>query len=143
MNIKNYTSSTPASQSISRIEDKLRMMGAKSINKEFTADQQLAGIKFVIEINDHPVCFELPANIPAVFSILRQKVKKHSSASDKRCREQAERTAWKLLFDWVEVQCSMIYLQQAEILQVFMPYAMMEDKSLYRTLKESGFKMLN
>lgn len=53
--------------------------------------------------------------------------------------EQAERTAWKIVQDWVEVQMSMIQMQQAEILQVFLPYLFDGRRTYYQALKDSNY----
>ena len=58
--------------------------------------------------------------------------------------EQAQRTSWKILYDWVQVQVSMIQLQQAEFIEVFLPYCYDReaDKTFYEKLKGNGFKQL-
>ena len=57
-------------------------------------------------------------------------------------KDQAERTAWKIVQDWVEVQMSMIQMRQAEMLQVFMPYLWDGKETFYSRVKGDGFRML-
>jgi hypothetical protein len=56
--------------------------------------------------------------------------------------EQAERTAWKIQQDWVQVQMSLIKLKQADMLQVFMAYVWDGEQTFYERLKGRGFKQL-
>jgi len=66
----------------------------------------------------------------------RKKLRKQDFA------KQADRTAWKIVQDWVEVQMSMIQLKQAETLQVFLPYVYNGKKTFYQSLKETNFRGL-
>lgn len=145
MNLKNYTSSVAPEKSISRIEKKLVSIGAKNINKEYDKDQMLVSIKFLIDINSHTVAFALPARVKVVFDVMWKEISRPRPDTHKRIQEQAEMTAWKIIADWVEIQASMIYLEQAEILQVFMPYALVgsSNVTLYDKIKGDGFKALN
>jgi len=56
--------------------------------------------------------------------------------------QQAERTAWKIVQDWVEVQMSMIQLKQADTIQVFLPYIYNGKKTFYQSLKEANYRGL-
>lgn len=142
MNLKNYTSTVPASRSIERIKNVLRKLKVSNINEEYK-DGALLGIKFLIDINGSTVVFELPAQVDKVFNVMWLEVKRQTESRKEVIREQAERTAWKIICDWIEVQASMIYLEQAELLQVFLPYAVMPTgKTVYHTIKEGGMKLL-
>ena len=56
--------------------------------------------------------------------------------------EQAARTAWKLVQDWIEVQVSMIVMKQAEFLEVFLPYVWDGRQTYFESVKSGAFKAL-
>jgi len=138
MFLKNYTSEVPVSQTIYRIEQVLIKCGVIGIGKEYTGTNgQVAAVTF--SINDNGKCFNvrLPADVDRALDALwldyvdgdklspdgkqlewsPRKKKKRSDFA-----QQAERTAWKIIQDWVEVQMSMIQMRQAEPTEVFLPY---------------------
>ena len=122
MNLKNYTSTVPASTSMSRIMKSLVEAGATDISMKYT-DQICTAITFRMVIAGQvPMFFQLPAKIDPCFKVLYAEVKRPQPDTKKRIREQAERTAWKIVSDWVDIQLSMIQLEQAEPLQVFLPF---------------------
>ena len=61
-----------------------------------------------------------------------------------RLMEQAERTAWKFLADWVDIQLGLVELGQGEFLEVFLPYVYdpAKQQTFFERIKESGYKML-
>ncbi len=144
MNIKNYTSTVPASTSMARIEKALVSGGATDISKKY--DQCVCtGITFrMLIMGRDPMFFQLPAKIEPCFNVLWKEVKRPQADTKQKIREQAERTAWKIIADWVEIQLSMIMLEQAEPLQVFLPYVYnpAKEQTFYEQLKENSFKAL-
>ena len=56
--------------------------------------------------------------------------------------EQAERTAWKLVQDWVEVQMSMVQLKQADVREVFLAYIWNGRQTFFQNLEQTGFRAL-
>jgi hypothetical protein len=140
--IKNYTSAVPVERTIMRIEQALIEGGAIGIMKNYT-DGCLEAISFQIPSpGKGPVAIRLPANVQAVYDILRKAMKRPRLESLKRLQAQAERTAWKLVQDWVEVQMAMVNMQQAEILQVFFPYLWDGRQTLFAAYKQGNFKLL-
>jgi hypothetical protein len=57
----------------------------------------------------------------------------------KSLREQARRTAWKLAQEWLEIQLAMVAMQQAEIVQVLLPYAVRGDQTFFQAFKRAGY----
>ncbi len=142
--VKNYTSQVSAINSVNHIEKRLVSCGATDILKLYE-DKKLSGIAFIIVINEKRVPFRLPARIDKIEKKLTGNVKRPRKGTVGRIHEQAERTAWKLLSDWVDIQISLIELDQAELMEVFLPYAYDHSKqeTLYDKYKANDFKMLD
>lgn len=143
MKLRNYTSSVSVEKSVSAIESLLVKAGALTVSR-FYDDGRLAGFFFQIPVNGIAMTFKLPANPLAVRRVMEGEVKKPRRGTMNRVWDQAERTAWKLLHDWVHTQLSMIQMEQAEAMQVFLPYAYdgKNDQTFFEKLKGSGFKQL-
>jgi hypothetical protein len=144
MNLKNYTSGVPIDRSVSLIEHDLVRAGAQHIAKSYDEEGNLSGIIFQIAVNTIPVTFKLPSRWQSCFKVMFEEVRKPRPGTEERIREQAQRTAWKILSEWVAIQLSMIKLDQAEIIEVFLPYAydMEKQQTFFERVKGNGFKML-
>ena len=117
--IKNYTSEVPPQRSIEAIEKLLIEAGVDHIGKLFAAGEVI-GFIFTISVDSVPVQFRLPIKVAAVENLLTRG--KFGRARD-LAAQQAKRTAWRLLYDWVGVQLAMIRLGQADLMEIFLPYA--------------------
>jgi hypothetical protein len=160
MFLKNYTSEVPVSQTIHRIEQVLIKCGVCGIMKEYgTTAGEVVAITFQIESPSGKITIRLPADrykahdalwlnyvdgdklnatgdAIACYGCSRKKKRKADFA------DQAGRTAWKIIQDWVEVQMSMIQMKQADTLQVFLPYVYDGQRTYYQALRERGFRGL-
>lgn len=143
MSVKYYTSSVPASISISRIEKLLVEIGAIHINKSYE-NNELRAISFVIIKNGRTYPFKLPARVNAIYKVLWSKVKRPKSDTKNRIKSQSERTAWRLVHEWVDMQITMIKLEQADFIELFLPhlYNYAKDQSYYETLVDTGLQKL-
>lgn len=123
MNIKNYTSTVESSRSMARIEDLLVEIGATNINKQY-AEKVCTGITFLLfdQQLQQTLPFHLKAQVNECFTILWKDVKRPRRDTRTLLQKQANKTAWKILSDWTEIQCSMILLGQAKPLQMFLPF---------------------
>lgn len=123
MNIKNYTSTVDASRSMAKIEELLVEIGANNINKAYE-DKICTGITFLLfdQQLQQTIPFHLKAQVEECFIILWKDVKRPRPDTKTMLKQQASKTAWKILSDWIEIQCSMILLGQAKPLQMFLPF---------------------
>lgn len=146
MNIKNYTSTVEASRSMARIEELLVEIGAANINKQYT-DKVCCGITFLLfdEQLQQTMAFHLKAQVEECFTVLWNEVKRPQANTRSVLQQQAVRTAWKILSDWTEIQCSMILLKQAKPLQMFLPfiYDMKAQETLFDKVASGKVKLLS
>lgn len=143
MNLKNYTSEVPASRSMAKIEESLVKAGATNIMKAYE-NGTCSAITFRMLVNNRPIFFKLPAKVDACFNALWKEISRPRKDTRQKTTLQAERTAWKIVCDWVEVQLSMIQLEQAEPLQIFLPYVYdpEKDQTFYEKIKSGNLKLL-
>jgi len=161
MFLKNYTSDVPVSQTIYRIEQVLIRCGVSGITKEYgpPPDGEVIALTFHIDFEGKPLTIRLPADKDKAHEALwldyvddaklasdGKSIERWSGSKKKKTKahfkEQAERTAWKLVQDWVEVQMSMIQMKQADTAQVFLPYVLVGKQSFYHALRANNFKAL-
>lgn len=134
MALLNYTTTVDAIKTAAEIEVILIRGGAKAIQKEID-NGKVISIKFIVDSPIGTIPIELPVQIAAVAEILRKQ--KKNNPIIKTSLDQAERTAWRCLKDWVEAQMALIEIGMVSIDQVFLPYIVnREGKTLYAYAKE-------
>lgn len=141
MKLKNYTSGVPAAKTISRIEEILADMGALTIGKNYK-DGKVASITFQLLLNGRYHLVRLPADPVAVYDVMLAEIKKPQASTQMRIAQQAERTAWKIQQDWLEVELALIRLNQKEPLETFLSYLWDGEATYFDRIKEAGFKQL-
>lgn len=142
--LKNYTSEVPAARSIHYIEEKLAAHQATQILKQFGADTKVTSISFTMIIGGQTINFRLPARVDECKKRLSRLVRRPNQGTEKRVADQAERTAWKIVSDWIDAQMAMVELAQVDFVEVFMPYVFdpARQKTFYEMVKENNFKAL-
>lgn len=140
--IRNYTSQASVSSSVERIERTLVEAGAKSIAKDYDAGL-IIGIRFELRgDSDRDFAVRLPARVHEVYKLFKAEKKLATKQQLEKLRQQAERTAWALLRDWVDLQMSMIKLKQVKPIEVFLPYFWTGTETLFEAMEKTNFKML-
>ena len=142
--IKNYTSTVPVARSIQHIENRLVRYGAQEILKTYDADKNLEGFCFIVRLQGKEIPFKLPARVANVEKVLKNEIRKPRPGTQERVREQAKRTAWKLVSDWVDIQLSLVELGQAELMEVLLPYVYnpATQETFFEQIKGNGYKLL-
>ncbi len=135
MALLNYTTKVDAFKTQSEISYILAKHGARAILQEFDDRGRVEAISFKLRTAVGDQAVRLPANVDAVFVVLkRQKVK---------CdRDQAERVAWRIVKDWVEAQMAILESEQVSMDQIFLPYMLNHQGQTFYELYASKQLML-
>lgn len=142
MAILNYTTCIAVEKTTAEIQKALALAGAVQVLSEYgpNGDGILTAISFRIDFKGSLISFRLPANIDNIYTVLiDQQVPKKL-----RTHEQAARVAWRIIKDWIKAQMALVEAEQAELAEVFLPYAQnpQTGKTLFESIDDSGIKLL-
>lgn len=141
--VKNRYTTVTAAKSIALTEKLLVDAGATNISK-FYDNGRVTGFYFSINHNGRPVTFKLPANVDGVLRYFLKNNKVDGPARQKVLKDQAEKTAFKLLYEWVFININIMQMGQAELLNNLLPYAVDDaGKTVYERFTENEIKLLN
>lgn len=136
MPLLNYTTSISVEKTVGEIQSKLAKAGAHQILHEYNGNGIVNALSFRIKTQFGDMAFRLPANIPAVEIVLKKEFRRGQHCSP----EQAARTGWRILKDWVEAQLALIQTGMVTVEQVFLPYAQnASGQTMYEALVEKKF----
>lgn len=149
MFLKNYTSEATVQQTIAKIEAVLIRCKVSGITKEYDPKGEVCAVRFHIPTATGERTIRLPADVERAQEALWTDYQERVETSYRKRRrgdflQQAQRTAWKLMQDWIEVQMSMIELKQAETEEVFLPYIWdaRSGNTVYQQLKSNNYRGL-
>ena len=117
------------------IEMILVQFGADAIIKEYAGDGTIRQLSFKFQGHG----YQLPANVDKVKERLVElkethRIKMKTSMADMDA--QAVRVAWRVLKDWLHSQMTVIYIGQAEVDQVLLPYMSDGRRTVYEMFKD-------
>lgn len=143
--ILNYTTTVTVARTRAEIEGMLTEAGASEVATTYDEKtRQPNGLRFSIltEFGIHE--FRLPINPTAIDTFLKRGRKRYITAvQEKAIAAQAERVAWRITKDWLEVQLALIAVGMVTIDQVMMPYRTVDDAgwTVYDAYRESQLKL--
>ncbi len=141
MPILNFTTKIDAWKTCSEVQQILSKHNVTHFSIKNEGSFPVA-LSFCVEFKGTPLNFLLPCNYKGVLACFKKDRKvPRSSEND----EQALRTAWRIVKDWVEAQLALIESEQATIEQIFLPYLMSASGETLsdRMLNGDGMKLLN
>ena len=141
MAILNYTTKIAASKTVGEILTTLSKAGCRKITTDYDAQGEPAALTFAVEVNGTLVWFALPCNVAGVLAAL----KRDRKVPRANCTEaQARRVAWRIIQDWCEAQLAIIEAGQAQLAEVFLPYAITPGgQTLFQHLQGGTLKLLS
>lgn len=136
MPLLNYTTNIDADKTAGEIARMLSIAGAGAVLTEYNKeDAYIEAISFKMEINGVEAGFKLPCDWKPVLGVLEADRKVPRS----RCnREQAVRTSWRIVKNWVEAQLAIIETKMVKTEEIFLPYMIMKNgQTLFKTIEEN------
>ena len=140
MPLLNYTTKVSAEKTASEIISLLSKKGATQVMMEFGPKGEPVGLKWRVDSPRGALGFALPINPEAVYKVLT--AERVLVTNDQARREQALRTAWRIVKEWVAAQMALIETGMVEMEEVFLPYMLSGDRTVYQVLSEGNFKAL-
>ena len=131
-NILNYATEVPTAKTVGEIVQLLAGKAVSSISLDYQ-DSKVVAITFVIKVADSMVPFRLQPNIEKLYQ--RPEIRRQGMP-------QAERVGWRIVLRWAEAQIALVESNLADMAQVFLPYAMRGEESLWQAFQTSNVKQL-
>lgn len=136
MPLANYRSKSPITNILAEIENQLITHGAKQIVRDYDGNSRIVAISFVIDIKGKMIGFKLPAKVDRVEAIFKEQGLVMSKP------DQAYRTAWATIRDWVKAQMALIDWEVVKLQEVFLPYAVDQNgKTFYEIMEDRQFSL--
>jgi len=93
-------------------------------------------VTFTVKVAEQWINFRLPSNHAGVWSVLCDDREVPRSL---KTEDQARRVAWRITKDWVAAQMAIIDARQAELAEVFLPYAVMPSgRTLFQEVRSGS-----
>ncbi len=123
MPIKNYTTTIAAEKSVSQIQDLLRKKGARRVLVDYDKKGKPEAVAFEFELAQmEGPALRLPFQIRARPEAMERCLK--SVEPRYRGRAQAERVAWRLVYNWIDVQLAFVEAGQAAMAELMLGFAL-------------------
>ncbi len=140
MPLKDYTTKKTPEETIMEISKLLRDFGVRGILSEYDDTGNVTSMSFKINVDGNDLGFRLPTDWRPVLKAME---------GDKRtprhcCHEgQARRTAWRIIFHWIDAQLALVKIDMVKMQTVFLPYVVANDgKTLAEKFEESPVLLL-
>jgi hypothetical protein len=135
--LKNTYSTSP--RVFEEIQKTLISHAARSVTFDYDDAGRVEALSFALDISGRLLSFRLPARYKNVERIFEKKRGKRLTDAE---REQAYRTAWANVRDWLSAQMALIDTQMVEAAEIFLPYMVnQEGETYYEALKERQFRL--
>ncbi|SRR5260370_23810934 len=138
-----YSTST---NTFNAIEKTLREHKARSIMFDYAHDDSghIIAMSFVLEVKKKMLSFRMPARIEQVEQIFLKRKKESSSRWVSELtnteKEQAYRTAWACIRDWLSAQFALADIGAVEVEEIFLPYLVnAQGQTFYEVMQERQF----
>lgn len=153
--ILNYSTEVKVEKTLDEIKAILRANGARRLTESYDGPR-ITGVEFALQTEYGEQWYRLPTRPERVVALLIAERNKGKRTWDRfyvdpakppqTILDQAERTAWRTVKDWLEVQFALVRAKQLEAGEVLFPYALTlvhgEEVTVYQAFTTERVKAL-
>ena len=134
--IKSYSTTIAVEKTVMEIEQILVKSGATNIFKLYDSGV-LKGLAFQCIVNEKTLAFKLPMEEEKILHVFKK------SGINVNI-EQARKTGWRIIKDWIDSQISLIAINTVKFEQVFLPYMydMETNQTLFEKFEKRDFNLM-
>jgi hypothetical protein len=138
----NYTSGVAATKTAAEIQQLLAAHGAAAVMVRYV-ERAPAAVSFTLSGPHGDRAFTLPVDVDAMFASLKEQGRRREIPPRYATREQAERTAWRVVKDWLAAQVALVAAGMAALDQVMLPYLHVDgETTLYQAYQRNDQRAL-
>lgn len=144
MTLKNYTTGISVEKTMMEIEKTLSQHGATHIFKQYDHNGNPRALAFMADVQGELIKFMLPMEEDKIQVIFKNAVSKGKMPRRYfNDIEQARRTGWRIIKDWVASQMALIEINVAKFEEIFLPYMYDEktQQTLFQKFENRGFNL--
>lgn len=132
----NYTTTITAAKTVTEIQTMLGAAGASAVGVQYR-ERQPSGVSFTLPGPHGNRSFALPVNASGMHRALLEQWRAGHIRRSYATEDQAERTAWRVLKDWLAAQLALVEAQMATLDQVMLPYLHVDgETTLYEAYRD-------
>lgn len=134
----NYTTEIEPIKTAGEIMGILASKHAQAIMIEYERGEP-TGLSFKLTVKEQEVFFKLPCNVDGAFAAMQRMNLPPRYVN----KNQAKRTAWRIVKNWVEAQMAIIDCGQAEMAEIFLPYAITNNgQTFFQRMQQNPNRLL-
>jgi len=141
--LKNYTTSIKIEKTISEIESRLVKFGASHIFKIYDNGAPI-GLAFTLDVQGQSISYKLPMREEKIMLVFNNQYKKGNLPKRYNDLEQARRTGWRIIRDWIDSQLALIEIEMAKPEEIFLQYMYdnQSNETFFEKIEKRGFDNL-
>jgi hypothetical protein len=135
----NYTTTIAVTKTVAEMQTMLGAHGADAIMVRYANRAPVAVSFSMVGPAGERTSYTLPVDVNAMLGVLAKQWRDGKIARRYATQEQAERTSWRVVKDWLAAQLALIEAQMASLDQVMLPYLHVDvETTMYQAYLEHG-----
>lgn len=144
MGLKNWSTSISIEKTIMEIESILAKHGATHIFKMYDDKGIPTALAFKTNYNGQEISFKLPMELEKIKVVFKNQA--HKGNIPKRLwddEDQARRTGWRIIKDWVDSQMALLEINCVKFEEIFLPYMYdaKNNQTLFEKMEQRQFNL--